>query len=201
MDKEEIPTTATSDSDSESEQIEAENNEDPLSYSKRRIRVGLILTIIGYLIFLLGARPSLFGLDRSRVIGFVQISVFLIGLGIITLGSYLTLNALWPGGKKTIAADIGTRLISTGYVICVFTGMADIFGLGSHRLPNVFFGPLQARGMALGMGTIAVGFLLLIRYKRPEEKESGETDENDRENSPEAPPHLPAEKKAQLLEG
>jgi hypothetical protein len=55
--------------------------------------------------------------------------------------------------------------------------------------------------MALGMGTIAVGFLLLIRYKRPEEKESGETDENDRENSPEAPPHLPAEKKAQLLEG
>jgi hypothetical protein len=130
------------------------------------------LTILGDLVFLLGARPSLFNLDRSRVIGFVQISVFLVGLGIIVLGSYLTLNALWPPGKKTIAADIGTRVISTGYVICVFTGMADIFGLGSHRLPDVFFGPLQARGVAIGMATIAVGFLLLIRYKRPEDEGS-----------------------------
>jgi hypothetical protein len=86
-------------------------------------------------------------------------------LAFIALGGYLTLNALWPEGKKTIAADIGSRLISTGYVISVFTAMADIFGLGSHRLPDVFFGPLQARGMEIGMATIAVGFLLLIRYK------------------------------------
>jgi len=139
-----------------------------LSYSKNSIRLGLTLAFIGYLIFLLGARPSLFGLDRSPVVGFVQISVFLLGLAIICLGSYITLNTFWPKGKKTIPAEIGSRLISTGYVICVFTGMADIFGLGSHPLPNVYFGPLQARGMALGMMTIAVGFLLLIRYIRPE---------------------------------
>jgi len=138
-----------------------------LSYPKTSIRIGLGLAVLGYLTFLLGARPSLFGLDRSRVIGFVQISVFLIGLGMVTLGSYLTLSAMWPSGKKTIAAEIGMRLISTGYVISVFTGMADIFGLGSHRLPNVFFGPLQARGMSIGMATIAVGFLLLIRYRLP----------------------------------
>jgi hypothetical protein len=137
-----------------------------LSVSTNRIKLGLPLAIFGYLIFLLGARPSLFGLDRSPVVGFVQISVFLIGLAIISLGSYITLDALWPEGKKTIAAQIGSRLISTGYVICIFTGMADIFGLGSHPLPEVFFGPLQARGMTLGMMTIAVGFLLMIRYKR-----------------------------------
>jgi hypothetical protein len=134
---------------------------------KRKIRLGLATTIIGYLLFLLGARPSLFGLDRSLVIGFVQTSVFLIGLGIIALGSYSTLNAYWHNGEKTIAADIGSRIISTGYVVCVFTGMADIFGLGSHPLPEVFFGPLQARGMSIGMAGIAIGFLLLIRYKRP----------------------------------
>jgi|LSQX01.3.fsa_nt_gb hypothetical protein len=145
----------------------SKNNE--LSYPKIKVRIGLGLAIVGYLLFLLGARPSIFGLDRSRVIGFVQISVFLIGLGIITVGSYLTLNAVWPEGKKTIAADIGTRLISTGYVICVFTGMADIFGLGSHPLPDVFFGPLQAKGVGIGMATIAAGFLLLIRYRRPED--------------------------------
>lgn len=133
------------------------------------MRIGLAMVVIGYLIFLLGARPSLFNLDRSRVIGFVQISVFLVGLGIIVMGSYLTLNAFWLNSKKTIAADLGSRVISTGYVICVFTAMADIFGLGSHRLPNVFFGPLQARGMAIGMATIALGFLLLIRYRHPED--------------------------------
>lgn len=143
-----------------------------LTYSKRRIRIGLMLSVFGYLMFLLGARPSLFDLDRSRVIGFVQISVFLLGLGAISLGSYLTLNALWPEGKRTIAADIGPRVISTGYVICIFTAMADIFGMGSHPLPDVFFGPLQAQGMMIGMATIALGFLLMIRYKRPELKKS-----------------------------
>ena len=141
-------------------------------FPRRRIKLGLTMVVFGYLVFLLGARPSLFNLDRSRVIGFVQISVFLIGLGAIVLGSYLTLNAFWPNGKKTIAADLGSRVISTGYVICVFTAMADIFGLGSHRLPDVFFGPLQARGVAIGMATIALGFLLLIRYRHPEDEDT-----------------------------
>ena len=135
-----------------------------LAYRKNRIRIGLVMAFVGYLVFLLGARPSMFGLDRSPVVGFVQISVFLLGLAIICLGSFLTLSAIWPTGKKTIAADIGSRLISTGYVVCFFSGMADIFGLGSHPLPNVLFGPLQAHGMVLGILTIAIGFLLLIRY-------------------------------------
>jgi hypothetical protein len=148
------------------EEILPDSEDTDLSLPKTRIRLGLIMAVVGYFIFLLGARPGLFGLDRSRVIGFVQISVFLVGLAFISLGSYLTLNTMWPNGKKTIAADIGLRLISTGYVISVFTAMADIFGMGSHPLPDVFFGPLQARGMELGMITIAVGFLLLIRYKR-----------------------------------
>ena len=153
-------------------QSEDDADQSALASSRRRIRLGLLLTIFGYLLFLLGARPSLFNLDRSRVIGFVQISVFLIGLGLITLGSYIALNALWPNGKKTIAADIGSRLISTGYVICVFTGMADIFGMGSHPLPEVFFGPLQARGVSIGMATIALGFLLLLQYKHSHENNS-----------------------------
>ena len=146
-------------------------SDDALIYPKRRIRNGIGLAIAGYLVFLLGARPGLFYLDRSRVIGFVQISVFLIGLGMIVMGSYVALNNLWPNKIKTIAADIGSRLMSTGFVICVFTAMADIFGMGSHPLPDVFFGPLQANGMVIGMVTIAFGLLLLIRYKRPELQE------------------------------
>ena len=43
------------------------------------IRLGLSLLILGLLIFVLGADPALFGLDRSPVMGFVQNSVFLSG--------------------------------------------------------------------------------------------------------------------------
>jgi hypothetical protein len=179
--------TQESDQNVQSEdQTQEKNNR---SYPKPQVRLGLALTMVGYFMFLLGARPSLFGLDRSRVIGFVQISVFLVGLGIIALGSYLTLNTLWPPGTKTIAADIGSRLISTGYVICVFTAMADIFGLGSHRLPNVFFGPLQARGVAIGMATIAIGFLLLIRYKHPEDEDKPPNKVKEHDKKEDTPPH------------
>jgi hypothetical protein len=189
-------TSHTSENDSVNTESPS-NEESSFEYPKGKIRIGLILTIFGYLIFLLGARPSIFNLDRSRVIGFVQISVLLIGLAIISLGSYLTLNALWPPGTKTIAADIGSRLISTGYVICVFTGMADIFGLGSHRLPNVFFGALQARGVSIGMATIAVGFLLLIRYKRDKPKPKGKAKQQPAKSKEKTTETPPAEKKDQ----
>ena len=165
--------------------LDETDQEEDLSFPKANIRFGLGLAIFGFLIFLIGARPSLFGLDRSRVIGFVQISVFLIGLGLMSFGSYMTLNAFWANDKKTIAAQIGARLISTGYVICVFTGMADIFGLGSHPLPNVFFGPLQAQGMSIGMVTIAVGLILLIRFRRTKDtsgKKSGTKEDLDQVN-------------------
>jgi hypothetical protein len=128
-----------------------------------RIRSGLSLTIFGFLVFLLGADPGLFNLDRSPVTGFVQIAVFLVGLAIICIGGYITLNGLWNGLPKTIAADFGLRLVSTGYVIAVISGMADVFGLGSQSLPQIpYFGPWQVRGVMLGQGVIALGFLLLI---------------------------------------
>lgn len=137
-----------------------------MPYSKGRVRFGLFMTVIGYLIFLLGARPGIFGLDRSRVIGFVQITVFLIALGGISLGSYITLFSFWSREKKSLLADFGLRFISTGYVICVFTALADVFGFGSHELPNVFFGPLQARGVEIGMIVIAIGTIMMIRFNR-----------------------------------
>ena len=62
--------------------------------SRRRIRIGLSLTLAGYLIFLIGASPGSFSLDRSPIIGFVQIAVFLVGLGIMCLGGYTSIMAL-----------------------------------------------------------------------------------------------------------
>jgi len=141
--------------------------------SRRRIRTGLITTLIGFLIFILGARPGIFGLDRSPVIGFVQIAVFLVGLALICIGGYITLIALWGSRPRSIAADIGLRLVSTGYVITVFAGMADIFGFGSHLLPAVpYFGPWQARGVELGQAIIALGFILMIPWGSSEKSKA-----------------------------
>jgi hypothetical protein len=134
-----------------------------------RIRIGLGATIIGFLIYLLGAEPGLFFLDRSPVVGFVQIATFLVGLGIICLGGYITLAALWNGGHKTIASDIGLRLVATGYVIAVACGMADVFGFGSNNYPLVpVFGIYQQLGVMIGEIIIAIGLLMLIPYKEPQ---------------------------------
>ncbi|HCE16469.1 MAG TPA: hypothetical protein DEQ80_01285 [Anaerolinea thermolimosa] len=135
----------------------------PLRFWRRRMRTGLAVTLVGFLIFLLGARPGLFGVDRSPVIGFVQIAVFLVGLAVICVGGYVSLRSLWKEHPLSIAADVGQRLVATGYVIAVFAGMADIFGMGSHPLPGIpYFGEWQARGVELGMGVIAVGFLMML---------------------------------------
>jgi hypothetical protein len=134
--------------------------------SRLRVRTGLFATLFGFFIFIVGAKPDWLGWDRSPVVGFVQIAVFLVGLAIICLGGYIGLLALWGRNQRTIAADIGLRLVSTGYVICVFAGMADVFGMGAHLSPEVpYFGPVQATGVVLGEIVIAVGFLLLIPYK------------------------------------
>ncbi|MEW6717952.1 MAG: hypothetical protein AB1345_10675 [Chloroflexota bacterium] len=144
-----------------------------------RIRFGLITTFIGFFVFLVGARPDFFGLDRSPVIGFVQIAVFLLGLAFICLGGYITLTALWNGCQLSIAADIGVRLVSTGYVICVASGMADVFGFGGQPWPAIpFFGRWQAIGVQIGEAMIAIGFVLLIPWlnptQPPEEAPGGE---------------------------
>jgi hypothetical protein len=134
-----------------------------------RIRVGLGVTVLGFIIYLLGAEPGLYGLDRSPVVGFVQIATFLVGLGFICLGGYISLAGLWNGGQKSIASDIGLRLVGTGYVIAVACGMADIFGFGSNNYPTIpIFGPFQQIGVLAGEVVIAVGLLLLIPFKNPQ---------------------------------
>ena len=131
-----------------------------------RIRFSLITVSMGSFIFAVGAKPNWFGWDRSPVVGFIQIAVFLLGLALICLGGYVGLSALWGNEQRSILADIGSRLVGTGYVIAVFTGMADIFGLGSQPLPNVpYFGPWQAGGVLIGQAIIAIGLLMIIPYR------------------------------------
>ena len=130
---------------------------------RRRSLVGLIAAVFGFFIFVLGTSPELFGLDRSPVIGFVQITVFLFGLALICIGGYLSLMSMWRGKPRTISADIGLRLVATGYVIAVASGLADVFGFGSQPWPLIpRFGRWQSRGVLIGEIIIAVGFLLMM---------------------------------------
>ena len=141
--------------------------------SRMRVRFGLLLTLFGLLVFLVGARPALFSLDRSPVVGFVQIAVFLVGLAIVCIGGYIGLMFFWRNGDRTIAADIGSRLVATGYVVAVFSGMADVFGFGTQLPPRVpVFGPWQAAGVQIGELLITIGFLLLIPIHRRQKAEA-----------------------------
>ena len=133
------------------------------------IRIGLAIVVVGLFLCVLGMYPGLFRLDQSPVIGYVQIAVFLLGLGLVCLGGYIAVNALWNGGQKTIPADIGWRLVATGFVFCVAAGMADMIGIAPQSFPRVtpHFGRLQIGGVILGEVIILLGFLLLNpHYKR-----------------------------------
>lgn len=142
------------------------NGESVGRISYLRIRFSLITVGIGFLIFVIGAKPNWFGLNRVAVVGFVQIIVFLVGLALICLGGYVGLSALWGKTERSIVADVGLRLVSTGYVITVFTGMADVFGMGAQLVTDdPYFGPWQAAGVVIGQIVIAIGFLMLIPYQ------------------------------------
>jgi len=91
--------------------------------------------------------------------------VFLVGMALICIGGYIGLMALWKNRPPSISADFGLRLVATGYVICVITGMADVFGFGSHPLPGIpYFGKWQSIGVLAGELMIAIGLLMLIPY-------------------------------------
>ena len=141
----------------------ATTSQDPPS--RTRVRFGLIVILLGFFILIVGAKPAWFGWDNSPTVGFIQVSILLVGLGILCLGGYIGLLALWKGRQRTIAADIGMRLVATGYVVSVFAGMADLFGMGTQVGPEgPFFGPLQSNGIVIGQVFIAVGFLLMVPF-------------------------------------
>jgi hypothetical protein len=144
------------------------SNEPGFRVSYLRVRFSLICVGIGLLIFVIGAKPNWFGWNRIPVVGFGQIVVFLLGLALICIGGFVGISSLWGRKQRSILADFGSRLIGTGYVIAVFAGLADVFGMGAQTVPDApYFGPLQASGVLIGQIVIATGFLMFIPYQVP----------------------------------
>lgn len=131
-------------------------------------RVGLALTILGMLVFTLGAVPGWFGLDNSQAVGFVQVVVISGGLLMICLGGTYTLGSLWPRHWRSIPADIGLRLAWSGWVFAAVSALADIFGLGTRPLAVsfTFFGFWQARGVMIGEAVMFIGFFMMIPFQK-----------------------------------
>ena len=139
----------------------------PLLQSKKwRLYSGAVLSFFGISMFVLGAKPDWLGLDRSEAIGYVQIGVFSVGLVLLSFGGILTLNSLWVG-ERSIAGDIGLRLVWTGMVVSLFASLADLLGLSARHFPYYppYFGYWQARGVLAGEIMIVIGLLLLIPFK------------------------------------
>jgi hypothetical protein len=138
---------------------------DPLS-PRGTIRFGLVLALLGFVIFVFGLKPQWFDPSYKAEIGVWHIFFLLLGLAILCLGGYISVSNLWAGHEKTIAADIGARIIATGFLIAAFSGMADLLGMGAaaHTRSAPFFGPWQVRGVEFGIVVIAIGFLMMIPY-------------------------------------
>jgi hypothetical protein len=137
-----------------------------LSYPRIRSQLGLTLSFFGFAVLIFGLKPEVFGLSTSLSVGFAQILTFLIGLGVLIWGATIALSAFWPKGSQSLLADFGLRVIATGYIICVFTGLADAFGFGTNPLPDVFMGSLQRQGVIIGMGIVLIGLLMMVRFKK-----------------------------------
>jgi hypothetical protein len=141
--------------------------------TKLWVNLGLGLTLLGFLMVLLGGDPGMFGLDRSPMIGFAQTATFSTGLAILCLGGFICFKGCQRKDRnQSLAQDIGVRLVATGFLVSLISGMADVFGFGTQSWPSLpFFGPRQATGVVAGEIIIMIGFLLYLPFfstKKPE---------------------------------
>jgi hypothetical protein len=120
----------------------------------------MTLVLIGLFVFIIGVDPNLLGLDRSPVVGFVQIGVWLFGLALLLLGATLAVRVVRNHHPNTLRSEIGLRLIATGYVFAVAASFADFLGIGTHVLPNISYGPLQVGGLIFGVVLSLIGVVL-----------------------------------------
>jgi uncharacterized membrane protein len=134
----------------------------------RRARRWMTIVLLGLFIFVIGIQPDILGLNRSPTVGFVQIGVWLTGLAILLLASYATVRVVRNGKPTSLRADIGIRLLATGYVVAVVASLADFIGVGAQQMPFIAFGPIQVIGLVIGVILSLLGVVLYWpRRKNP----------------------------------
>lgn len=139
----------------------------------RRARRWMTIVLLGLFIFVIGVQPDILGLNRSLTVGFVQIGVWLTGLAILLLASYATVRVVRNGKPTSLRADIGTRLLATGYVVAAVASLADFIGVGAQQMPYITFGPVQVIGLVTGV----ILSLLGVIFYWPRRKTTRDSDE------------------------
>ena len=132
----------------------------------RLARLWMTVMFIGLLIFMVGIQPDLIGMNRSITVGFVQIGVWLTGLAILLVAAYSTVRVIRNGKPNSLRADIGIRLIATGYVVAAVGSLADFIGVGAHRMPVVHFGYIQMIGLVTGVLLSMLGVILYMPWTK-----------------------------------
>jgi hypothetical protein len=130
------------------------------STQARWARRWMTLTLAGLFIFAIGIQPDLIGMNRSPIVGFVQVGVWLIGLGLLLVSAAATVRVVRNGRPNSLRADIGTRLIATGYVLAAVASLADFISIGAHRMPAPHFGGVQVLGLLVGVVSCLIGLAL-----------------------------------------
>ncbi|MCJ7566721.1 MAG: hypothetical protein MUO58_04195 [Anaerolineales bacterium] len=146
----------------------------------RLARLLMTVMLIGLLIFMVGIQPDLIGMNRSITVGFVQIGVWLTGLAILLVAAYSTVRVVRNGKPTSLRADIGIRLIATGYVVAAVGSLADFIGVGAHRMPVIHFGHIQMIGLVTGVLLSMLGVILYMPWTKKlktEESASGPAEE------------------------
>ena len=128
-------------------------------------QIWMTIVFLGLFFFVIGLDPDIIGMDRSPVVGFIQVGVWLTGLAMIVFGAYAAIRIIRNGMRLTLRSEIGERLIATGYVVAAAASLADFIGIGSHRIPELIFGPLQVLGLIVGLVTCLVGVILYWPHK------------------------------------
>ncbi len=145
-------------------------------FTDPRMSLSLLLAGGGVGAFALGVHPEWLGLATTPEVGFLQIVFMVTGMGVYTGAAIAALRLLWRGRKWSLVAQIGARLMATGYVAFAVSVMADILGLGSQTWPqSAHFGAVQHDGMLVGEGVMALGLLLMYPYRRYVKGEENET--------------------------
>jgi len=126
----------------------------------------MTLSLVGLLIFFIGINPGLIGMNRSPAVGFVQVGVWLTGLGILLIGVYAALRVVRNGRQTTLLNDVGLRLAATGYVVAAAASLADFIGIGSHTIRALTFGKIQVAGLTIGVLFMVIGMVLYWPWPR-----------------------------------
>ena len=140
----------------------------------------IAVALLGAVIMLIGLFPGLTGLEITPGFGILKTLTVFFGFSLFLAGGYLFVQAtFYPNVKHTLAQQIGTRLILTGLVISAASGLADVFGYGSHPAGSGLhpvFGPYKFAGFVGGFFVASMGIVIfaLMGPKEPP-KNDGES--------------------------